>query len=338
MRKHLPELDIFRAFFAWWVVANHCITENWALDIKVISARHIGFIEYVLRHGGWAVDGFIILSGFVIAKLIVEGKESYLPYITRRFFRLYPVFIVCLLPSIFLLNPLSFNLWFWKAFLSHLLLIHGAIPEAFIHNSALAILPPAWSLSLEWQYYLIAPFFVSFLWAAPKRTWYLVAVGICFLYGIFRFFGNVWPYGSFLPIKIALFFIGVICYRRWPSGWNYQIPKWTAPFQWLGKVSYSTYLIHWPIIVVTYLCCKSWLQNFSFLGGSAIIFCIAAPLTLLFSALLYYCIEKPGMSFGKLMARRLGNAKIPNVSGPAFFPSLLRDRSLPGHYRTARKR
>jgi peptidoglycan/LPS O-acetylase OafA/YrhL len=329
MRKHLPELDMFRAVFAWWVVANHCITENWALGVDVINAHHIGFLEHILRHGNLAVDGFIILSGFVIAKLIVEKEEPYLPYITRRFFRLYPVFIVCLLPSILLLNPLSFNLWFWKAFLSHLLLMHGAMPDAFIHYSALAILPPAWSLSLEWQYYLIAPFFVGLLWAVPTRLWYLVGVGLCLLYVPFRFFGNEWPYGSFLPYKIMLFFIGVICYRRWPSGWKYQMPKWTAPVQWLGKVSYSTYLVHWPIIVVIFLVCKSWLQNFSFLGGSAIMFCIAAPLTLLFSAVLYHYVEKPGISFGKAMADRLGNKKMANISGPAVFPSALRDEKSP---------
>ena len=52
-------------------------------------------------------------------------------------------------------------------------------------------------------------------------------------------------------------------------------------------------------------------------------FCIAAPLTLLFAAVLYHYVEKPGMSFGTAMAERLGNRKMANISGPAVIPSLL---------------
>ena len=47
--------------------------------------------------GKAAVEGFIVLSGYVITQLILTKRESYRTFITRRFMRLFPVFFVCLL-------------------------------------------------------------------------------------------------------------------------------------------------------------------------------------------------------------------------------------------------
>ncbi|MST94839.1 MAG: acyltransferase, partial [Pedosphaera sp.] len=44
---------------------------------------------------GMAVDIFLILSGFVIFNLLDRG-ETYGVFITRRFFRLFPAFLLSL--------------------------------------------------------------------------------------------------------------------------------------------------------------------------------------------------------------------------------------------------
>ena len=54
-------------------------------------------VEPLLRligAGGYAVKLFIILSGFVITYLLDKRDETYLQFVVRRFFRLFPVFIV----------------------------------------------------------------------------------------------------------------------------------------------------------------------------------------------------------------------------------------------------
>src|SRR6267142_3186556 len=175
-KKHLPELDIARAALAWWVVGCHTI-----INSGVPWNGGSGFIEKTMLQASWAVNGFLILSGFVIAKLIIEKGESYRAYLTRRFFRLYPVFIICLIPSIFLFERQPIG-WFLSSLATHLSLLHGIVPESWsigpVGNECFAasILPPAWSISLEWQYYLIAPAFVGLLWKVRTRWWLLVAL------------------------------------------------------------------------------------------------------------------------------------------------------------------
>jgi hypothetical protein len=39
---------------------------------------------------------FFIISGLVITHLLIEKKQGYLRYITRRFLRIYPVYFICL--------------------------------------------------------------------------------------------------------------------------------------------------------------------------------------------------------------------------------------------------
>ncbi|PLM49786.1 hypothetical protein CWN29_27610, partial [Klebsiella pneumoniae] len=52
----------------------------------------------------YAVDVFIILSGFVIFFMIDNKKQPYLQYITQRFFRIFPLYILVLIVSIILIG------------------------------------------------------------------------------------------------------------------------------------------------------------------------------------------------------------------------------------------
>jgi peptidoglycan/LPS O-acetylase OafA/YrhL len=70
-------LDVSRGFLSWIVVVVHVV---WL-------AGYHGLIQH--NAGVYAVDGFIILSGFVIAQLLVTKNEPYGLYIFRRFMRLF---------------------------------------------------------------------------------------------------------------------------------------------------------------------------------------------------------------------------------------------------------
>jgi peptidoglycan/LPS O-acetylase OafA/YrhL len=320
-RKRLAELDIARAFFAWWVVGCHTLIIN-----GVPWNGGSGLVEKTLLAAAWAVNGFLILSGFVIAKLIVEKRESYGAYIARRFFRLYPVFIVCLVPAIFLFPAHEPFWWFISALGTHLSLTHGIVPESLVGLGPVggdcfsaALLPPAWSISLEWQFYLVAPLLVSALWKARARTWLLVAflfyLPICTKWH--WLLQRQWPLESFLGLKLIYFFIGICAYRIWPNGWvGLRLPQWTAPLQWLGKVSYSTYLVHYPLLVLLALGLGPILAGHSIRAKSWILFGCGFPLIIGASALLYYSIEKTGIGWGRAIIRRRQQpipALIPNA-------------------------
>jgi peptidoglycan/LPS O-acetylase OafA/YrhL len=69
-------------------------------------------------------------------------------------------------------------------------------------------------------------------------------------------------------------------------------------FKWLGKVSYSLYLIHLPIIFsVFYLLHDT--------ASHAVIFAVALLLILLAAEIMYALIEQPSIQLGKILAERL---------------------------------
>ena len=138
--------------------------------------------------GAGAVIVFMIVSGFVITHLIVERSEPYGVYLLRRFMRLFPVFaITCAVgyfASTFYAATLSRVSWagdpnflllglkavassehqfFWSHLFAHLTMLHGMISSDLLPFSLFAFNVPAWSVSLEWQFYLIAPALVSLL-------------------------------------------------------------------------------------------------------------------------------------------------------------------------------
>ena len=47
--------------------------------------------------------------------------------------------------------------------LLHVLLLQGLTPDSWLPFSSSALLGPAWSLSLEWQFYLVAPLLIGAL-------------------------------------------------------------------------------------------------------------------------------------------------------------------------------
>jgi peptidoglycan/LPS O-acetylase OafA/YrhL len=120
----------------------------------------------------------MVVSGFVITHLLLTRQERYVPYITKRFFRLFPALVVCAtagaaavaisrtpwpgdptyqygLQLLALQEAQSSHLG--AHVLLHLTMLHGVIPNSVLNVSQWALLPPAWSASLEWQFYLVAP-------------------------------------------------------------------------------------------------------------------------------------------------------------------------------------
>jgi peptidoglycan/LPS O-acetylase OafA/YrhL len=99
-------IEGLRAWLAWSVVAVHVVGLSGLCTV-------IPPLEIFMSVGQWSVEVFIIISGFVIANLILSEEESYPIYIARRFLRLYPAYVVCLLLD------MIFTRWGYVAFLAH---------------------------------------------------------------------------------------------------------------------------------------------------------------------------------------------------------------------------
>ena len=176
--KRIPEFEALRGFLAVWVLVGH------ALLLSGYESSDLGGLR-VLAFPVFAVDVFIILSGFVIFSLLDHKDEGYGPFIIRRFFRLFPLFIVVIALSASLAGFTQHQLetfpWQtqqivlsarfakdtidylpWQVAV-HLTMLHGLVPPWLLPSSTYALIPPAWSVSVEWQFYLVAPLLFGLL-------------------------------------------------------------------------------------------------------------------------------------------------------------------------------
>ena len=86
-----------RAVLAWSVVLWHIAG---FAKVNVYTCCGPYFPGFLLN-GTLAVYVFMMISGFVITHLVLKSDENYLPYIIRRFFRLWPAHAVCFVLSFF---------------------------------------------------------------------------------------------------------------------------------------------------------------------------------------------------------------------------------------------
>ncbi len=225
-------IEGLRGVLALWVVLGHVLAaaglgEHWRGPFKVIAA------------GGNAVDSFIIVSGFVIFYLLDTAHESYGKFIWRRFLRLYPVYLICLIAAMTLLpmTVTAFSQAPWPHSLNvnrvviaqaslahlvensaaHLLMVHALIPDWLLPSANYVILGQAWSFSLEWQFYVLAPILFAALTAGGAQAM-AVIIGACALHFL------VGGGEGVLSRHVPMFAIGIVCYFAWRHPWRPQMP------------------------------------------------------------------------------------------------------------------
>ncbi|ABM93694.1 acyltransferase family protein [Methylibium petroleiphilum] len=218
--KSFHALDGLRGYMAWWVVIGH------ALHLCGIN----NLVPDFLSRRDVAVNVFICLSGFVITHLLLEKRESYLRYLTRRAFRIIPIYWFALLCALALSGAYQFvyqSEWvfelpmrlerqastdahFGTHLLLHLGLLHGLVPDTWLPYSSSSLLAPAWSLSLEWQFYLVAPLLVGCL----VHPGWPRAVGLILMAALWITFKKLsplqWQYPAFLPLALHFFALGIL--------------------------------------------------------------------------------------------------------------------------------
>jgi peptidoglycan/LPS O-acetylase OafA/YrhL len=226
MIKHVPHFEVLRGAAALWVLCSH------ALRITDIKASY-------LSRGDQAVEVFVILSGFVIALMRMNESEPYGRYIFRRFMRLYPLFLIALV-----LGALTMHLYapvfgsspwlaqeqvaflermenaangLWAHIGLHLTMLHGVVPDTVLPQAALMFSGPLWSISLEWQFYLIAPFLIALFSFNSVRGYVTAGLILLATIGLQWLTTQYWVAGvpSFLPLRLPLFVIGIASALLW---------------------------------------------------------------------------------------------------------------------------
>jgi peptidoglycan/LPS O-acetylase OafA/YrhL len=165
--RHLMYLDGLRALAALYVVMDHAS--------KYIDLRAYGSVESVLGLGHYAVNLFIVLSGFCLMLPVVQ-KNGFLPTSAVRFYwkravRILPPYFLSIVFALVLIHTLigtptgtkwdqSIPVTNWDLF-THFTLMQDVFPE-----SVKKINYVLWSVSVEWRIYLFFPLLL-FAW----RKW-----------------------------------------------------------------------------------------------------------------------------------------------------------------------
>jgi peptidoglycan/LPS O-acetylase OafA/YrhL len=233
--KHIQEFEGLRGLMAWWVVIGH-----WSTTAPIPYT-----IGSTKLFNGYAVDVFIILSGFAIAALLDKRPEPYGLYIARRFLRIFPVYLLFLFLSV-AASSLALEVWaaapegymkatriqiakdsldqFWPHLFAHFTALHGVIPPAVLPNTDYAFLGQAWSISLEWQFYLLAPLLIP---AIDRLRSLRALVAMLPFIILLALLSRFMPAG-FLVNHLHLFLLGILSFtflkRRFSGDVRFQVP------------------------------------------------------------------------------------------------------------------
>lgn len=377
--NRVPEFEGLRGILAAWVIFGHILLFS--------GFTYTDGLFGIIFSPVLGVYVFMMLSGFVVTYALDSGSAKWLEFMRRRFFRIYPVYVICVLVAIAmsevsrdvaLKHPgVTFGLEtearldevrenFWLYAFADSLLVQTLLPRAIFPNAHETFLPPTWSLSLEWMFYLVMPLLIGLC----RQRWWIKSLGLAalvagialchepmtkispslnlatgsyFLTGILSFF--VWKklprirgrrqwfaIGLFwgllgigmaltsLPFKLWFATLAVVLYDRVHSRrvWPLEFGRWILncrPINFLGQVSYSSYLVHWVVIEICLFNFFTWLPSIDNRIAIAVFACVTVyPVTYAASWLMFKYVERPCNTLSSLnlfprlvpMARQVG--------------------------------
>jgi len=262
-------IEGLRGYLALWVVVCH------VFYVTGITGDSLSGLPKLLRQGDLAVDLFIIVSGFVIFMCLDTQVASYRQFVIQRFWRLFPLFIVLFAvaiplsslemsnmelapqfhpPAEFATTTVMHQGWWdhfeWNVVL-HVLMLNGLVPDRVMPGAPGAFLVPAWSVSLEWQFYLVAP--LAYAMAMGARRWQRIAL-LTFCAASFLAARYALPpvdFGAALPFHVEYFALGAasyVLYRR--RSMIVQRDVWLAGALVLSMLVLSMYKLSWGLIPI----------------------------------------------------------------------------------------
>lgn len=313
-RGRIQIIDAFRGFAIISVICYHYLI-RWAApsNSQDLTNYHFTYSQ-ILDVGKYGVELFFVISGLVISMTVMRVRSA-LEFAVHRFARLYPAFLVALIMTYIVtqFGPAEFKTSPWD------LICNFSMTPSLLH--ARAVDGVYWSLTIEIEFYFI----VAFAFVLLKNRFWMAVLCVALLSGIATLIGHganllfaqYWPYFMFgmgasfglmqrqIVPAICLGSTGLLLFVLNPlanTAANVYILvtfaalfgllalKRSTPFDvlaWVGRISYSLYLIH-QFIGVTIIHTLTSMGSPDFLA----IFVALATVTALATAM-YLFVELP---------------------------------------------
>jgi len=195
------------------------------LALAVVLGHFKAFIGIVgppwpFNYASAAVDCFFVVSGYLVT-LSFDRDSSFQRFYLRRFFRIYPLYLVVVIVQMFVLASLADGgiLGNVRSMMSYLAL--NAIFANFIQHDIGGVMrdltdpslnASLWTLKIEFGFYLLLPF----IWLGVRRYGIALLVVIFALSAIYQ--ETLRDYGQLqlakqLPGQLQFFVLGVAAYK-----------------------------------------------------------------------------------------------------------------------------
>ncbi len=316
--------------------------------------RALAWITLPFPFFGTTVMLFFVVSGFAIhypyARL--DAKFAAGPYALRRFFRIYPLYLVAVLLTVaseHIAAGLGTGVTSpWSKAVASAAMAQNYLPPA----GQLAGNPSLWSLPVEVELYLVYPFLLWFWRRAGTQRMLLLVTLVSVGAALPLLAGQEWPMGNFAKYWIIWVSGAVLAEQlrtdrlsAWRSSYTLMIvaglgvavaaraagiafgfehfiwggiyflvtfwglaagaplrhvPVWIRrSMNVVGEMSYSLYLIHFPLFLVLGAC---WIAVFGTKPTNVLVSIVMTLLSLPCAYLLWRLIELPSQGLGRSLA------------------------------------
>lgn len=213
-------MDGLRAVAVLGVVWVHVWTHSGNPSLSLGNLRGINLdLNRLISLVGSGVDLFFVISGFCMfwmyaRKNLLFDQRAYLSLLKSRWLRIAPAFyaasVVC-----------AAGWWMasghfpWKALASHFVFLNGVLPGSF--NLA----APFWSLTTEWQFYVVLPIICYLAFRLGFWTGSLLAISICVGFRVYLWCCHPGWAGAFegnLPFRLVEFIWGMMVAHLFACG------------------------------------------------------------------------------------------------------------------------
>jgi peptidoglycan/LPS O-acetylase OafA/YrhL len=244
----IPEIDGLRFLAIVPVVIMH-----FSERLHRVESENMGASEQQVAHifdNGhigvylfFAISGFILAMPFAAHKLLGKPAVSLNKYYLRRLTRLEPPYILImtlLFVALVVVKHEDIRALF-PHFLASMVYLHR-----LIYGTWTPINPPSWTLEIEVQFYVLAPF-LALLYFSIGRKWLRRGIMIAVLIGKI-FLDNlttaVDPLYQTLPFVVQFFLIGILMADIFLTDWREGIRQHRI-FDWITLVSLIVLFSTW---------------------------------------------------------------------------------------------
>jgi len=218
--RNINNFDLLRLILSLTVVIVHLAELS---KIEVINSVSRYFSSAI------AVDGFFIISGFLIF-MSFDKSSSYTYFFSKRFKRIAPAYLFIIIFSAFFLFFISskstqdyFNIEFFKYIIFNSLTLNFIQPTlsgVFEHNPINTVNGALWTIKIEIMFYIVVPFIA---YISNKRG-KLFTYSYIYISAIVYFIMMLWLFnitnneiffklGKQIPSQLAFFISGALLYH-----------------------------------------------------------------------------------------------------------------------------